>query len=171
MRIRKRTLKSWEKHEIKHLKKTLKKANKRGVNTNFEHASYWMVVLISVLAGMVAAAALSTAGMIIPTFWLCLIAAIIGLALGNTFSAAISELDHLKNEHHLIFTIITIIGGIISFVLVANNSIFVQISSRLGIEQQPVIVGSAYIVLFLLPYYIRILEEKYERLGHPLHKS
>lgn len=169
MRIKKKTLKSWNKEEIKHLKKTLKSVKKRGTNSDFEHAVYWMITLVAIIAGLVAAAAISTAGIIIPSYWLALIAAIGGLGLGNVFSAALHELDHLKKEHHLFFSSIVIITNIVSFILVSKLPFFYELSAEFGVKQTPAIVGASYVIFFLIPYYFRLLEEKYERLGHPLH--
>lgn len=164
MRIKKKTLKSWDKKEISHLKKTLKKHKTK----DFEHASYWMVIFVGVLAGIVAASAFATAGIVIPPFWLAILAAIVGLGLGNTFSAALSELDHLRNEDHIIFSGIIIFTSVLSFVFVSKLPFFFQLSKSFGVEQNPYAVAGSYVVFFLLPYYLRVFEEKHERLDHPL---
>ena len=110
----------------------------------------------------------STAGIIIPAFWLTILAAMTGLGIGNTFSAALSELDHLKNEHHIIFSLIIIISNGLSFIFVSRLLFFSELSEFFGVEQNPYVVGGSYVIFFLLPYYLRILEEKHERLDHPL---
>lgn len=157
--------KGWKPSDVN---KTLKiieraKAKKHPHIKILDKAVYWFSLLLAIGGNFIISIALIPELLTLRSFQLYIILITLGISFGLLFELLIRSIENLETKYHIF------LGTIIPIIAVLNFIIIVLFSNRIGEilkidnPQNPLLVGIAFAVSFMLPYVIYqfFLKDKY----------
>ena len=162
LNIEKLRLKGWTEEEINHTKEVLLNSENKKTNSTkiFEKITEW-VVLLSIIIGSIVGAwiieplllVLNKTGAII-AIWFS------GILFGLFASIIIQQIETIEKKHHLIISLTIPITTIIASMIITQQTNKITELTKIGINHNPYLLGTAYLIGVLIPYGIFIYLER-----------
>ena len=145
--------KGWAKKDIAKAINLIEKAkqNKHPKIKLLDKAVYWLSLLIAIIGNLVISVALVPFLLVLSSFQLYAILIVIGISFGLLFELLLRKIENLAARHHIFLGILIPSLAVLNFVVVLNNT-----ERFIGIKasSSPLIIGSIYAIVFMLPYIV-----------------
>ena len=159
MEIDKKKLKSkgWTDAEIKHAMSTVKKAQKKK-NPKIkllDENLYWIFLLVACLGNLAFSISLIPIMAVMPSWYLYFMVGLTGLLFGALFTTLINDVDSLDTRHHIIYSVMIPIIGLINFFAIVKQANVAAILLGFNAHSE-FLIGFFYLVAFFVPYILLI---------------
>ncbi len=146
----------WKRYEIEKAVSLIQKAkqNKTKENLFLERRIYWILLVIIITTNFAISIALMPLLIALSGFGLYFVIIVLGIVFGLVFELVIRTIEHLGKKHHLILALVIPLTALVNVFIISRLSN--DIASGLGLKNihSPLIVGLAYAVSFVLPYFV-----------------
>ena len=159
----------WEKNEIEKGVSLIKKAkqNKTKENLFLERRVYWILLIIIITANFTISAALMPLLIALSGFGLYFVIIVLGIIFGLAFELVIRTIEHLEKTHHIVLALFIPLTALANVFVISWLSNDIALGFGLKNFHSPLMVGLAYAVSFVLPYFVYrfILKREYYSKG------
>ncbi|MFA5796645.1 MAG: hypothetical protein WC916_01245 [Candidatus Woesearchaeota archaeon] len=154
--------KGWSADEINHASKIIADAeNSKHIGIKYLDKSLFRALLfLLVIINIVTAIFLFPFIFIVKGEFVTILIALIGFIFGVLFTILIADIDRFDHTHHRTFIATFIISGIINLGIIIKVAQAVSIDKNIPAIHSPYILGGAYLVAFLIPYFMYLLLKK-----------
>ncbi len=154
-KIKKKKKKEEIEHKIKLIQEERKKLKEK-VKKNIiflDRTVYWVALFIAIIGNMLIAISIIPFLLVLDDVLLYVLLVIMGFAFGFFFEIVVRDIENIEKKKHIIISILLPSIAVISFfiiTIVVNN--IKKLFGITSIVHEPLIVGTAYSVAFILPY-------------------
>ncbi len=146
----------WNKEEIndaiKRVSSQKKQKKHESIYLESHRIVYWTMLLVLLVSNLIVAVVLVPILVVINTSFVYAIVGLLGFVFGVLFNHLIRDIENLETHHHLlavIFIPVVALLNLFSIIPVTNS---IRLILDLNTLNNPVIIGSVYVLTFILPY-------------------
>ncbi len=145
--------KGWSEYEIEHAMEVLRKAeNKKHPTIKLLDENLYWIFLVLALIGNIAFSLALLPAIITMGDMLYVVAGFTGVIFGTLCTTLLRSIDILDTKHHVIYTILVPVAGLVNFAILVNQANTAVESMGFGYTHSALLLGIIYVVFFFLPY-------------------
>ena len=153
--------KKWPKKDIDKTITILRKAKLIKKKKNFDKIIYWSILFVAIIGNLIISITLVPFLLALNSYQLYLIVITLGLSFGFLFNILIIDIENLEKKHYIIAGIFIPSLAIINIAYMTMFSNYlIGIMHLHNITHNPVSIGIAYAVSFVVPLFIYTQLEK-----------
>ena len=119
-----------------------------------EKRIYFILLLVIIAANFAISLALIPILIALEGFYLYFIIVVLGIVFGLLFELVIRSIEHLERKHHLVLAFFIPLAALINAAVISQMSNKFESAFRINNYHEPIFVGIAYAVSFVLPYIV-----------------
>lgn len=154
--------KGWSVKEIENASKIIDQAeNKKHVGIKFlDKSIFWALLFILIVVNIVVPILVLPFLFLLNNLFIDIILAIIGFIFGILFTILIYDIEKLESEKHWTLIGTFLITGLVNLSIIINFAIDFGQKNNMQLTRNPYLLGSIYLVAFLIPYAVFLITEK-----------